>query len=141
VLGEHALLRLTRTEPLLDVVAWWRREYREAVLNGEDISTADMNEAEGAISCIGIVEELRTINGWHGVPGAATAHEADLRGFMKELEMARAALRGESEAAAVLKVQLQSYWEEVEKLRTARILNEWEEYGKAREAELLNYWA
>jgi hypothetical protein len=81
--------RLAGAEPLLDIVAWWQGERREAVLNGEKISAADMNDAEGAVFGIGLIDELRGIGKSSGVPEAATAYESELQGYWAELEKTR----------------------------------------------------
>jgi hypothetical protein len=59
----------------------------DAFLNGDDISTSEMNDAEQAIFGIGLIDELRAI------VGAATAYEAELQGYWADLEKARKALR------------------------------------------------
>jgi hypothetical protein len=64
--------RLAGSAPLPDVVAWWREEWRKTARTEEEIFTSEMNENEGAVFGIGLIEELRALNESHGVPGAAS---------------------------------------------------------------------
>jgi hypothetical protein len=76
------------------VVSSWLEECNDAYVNGEDISTSEMSEAELAVFGIGLIDELRGIIESHGRAGAATAFaEAELRGYWEDLEKARKALR------------------------------------------------
>ena len=75
--------------PLPTAVGWWQEEWRVATLNGEDISTEDLSDAEFAAFGIGFYD--RAIN--EAAAYETAAYEIDKQRCWAELEQARQALR------------------------------------------------